>query len=242
MACSIAVKRPHEFEHGGAKLSPTGGDGGVPASKKLRPCSFGGAGLNINLDKMSLASSASSSSPWKGYRTKLPMMASSSSIPCLPPPPNLKRARQTFEEVSAKCKRSDKEMVDLVYNEYARIKRRKFEPSDEVSEDTTKAVMLEEELLRSPKTPTSPQPSSSTTAGSSKLGGESPSKKENVTITIKQAVVICERLLKQQEESLCGEYEQALIEKLQEQYNAYVKFSQDQLQSNNIDHSESYIS
>lgn len=216
MACSIAVKRHHDFEHYSSDSNST--DGGVPAAKKLRPCSFSpryaGASLNINFDKMSIATKHQ----WNIKQTTSTASSSSSSkTPCLPPSPNLKKARAEFEEAAAKLKPSSNQLLDLVYQEFSRMKRR------------TKLIHDDDEE------------SGADGEGADVASSSSP-KKENTQITLKQACMICERLLKQQEESLCGQYEQALVEKLSEQYSAYIKFSQDQLQSNNIDHSESYIS
>lgn len=109
------------------------------------------------------------------------------------------------------------------------MKRRKFH-DDEAADSSSASSLLQQQQGK--------EGGESSSAGE----GSSSPKKENQMISLKQACIICERLLKEQEETLCEDYEKALIEKLSEQYSAYIKFSQDQLQSNNIDHSESYIS
>ncbi|XP_043929048.1 akirin-2 [Protopterus annectens] len=66
------------------------------------------------------------------------------------------------------------------------------------------------------------------------LGGNStvvlsPSKKDQPLFTLKQVGMICERLLKEREEKIREEYEEILTSKLAEQYDAFVKFTHDQI-------------
>ncbi|XP_028411201.1 akirin-2-like [Dendronephthya gigantea] len=48
--------------------------------------------------------------------------------------------------------------------------------------------------------------------------------------TLKQVQLICERMLKEREKQLQEEYDKVLNQKLSEQYDAFVKFSHDQVQ------------
>lgn len=48
--------------------------------------------------------------------------------------------------------------------------------------------------------------------------------------TFKQVGLICERLLRDQENSLRQEYDKVLETKLAEQYDTFVKFTYDQIQ------------
>ncbi|CAF4443365.1 unnamed protein product, partial [Adineta steineri] len=48
-------------------------------------------------------------------------------------------------------------------------------------------------------------------------------------LTLKQVNIICARLLKEREEKLREEYDRILSNKLSEQYEGFVRFTQDQL-------------
>ncbi|ROL44007.1 Akirin-2 [Anabarilius grahami] len=60
-------------------------------------------------------------------------------------------------------------------------------------------------------------------------GSASPSRREQPLFTLKQVGMICERLLKEREEKVREEYDEILTTKLAEQYDAFVKFTHDQL-------------
>jgi len=85
-----------------------------------------------------------------------------------------------------------------------------------------------------PQGSTSPQ--RSPTLGLSTRGKEQPS------LSIKQVVLLCERLWKEREEKLCEEYDQILNEKLGEQYDSFLKFTQDQIIRKYQQSSCSYVS
>uniref|UniRef100_A0A665TEE1 Akirin 1 n=1 Tax=Echeneis naucrates TaxID=173247 RepID=A0A665TEE1_ECHNA len=53
--------------------------------------------------------------------------------------------------------------------------------------------------------------------------------KDQPSFTLKQVSFLCERLLKDHEEKIREEYEQILNTKLAEQYESFVKFTQDQI-------------
>ncbi|KAM3873045.1 LOW QUALITY PROTEIN: akirin-1 [Diretmus argenteus] len=86
-----------------------------------------------------------------------------------------------------------------------------------------------------------PSPSSSLAAPSSPPGGQQStllcvflcftgaSRKDQPSFTLRQVSYLCERLLKDHEEKIREEYEQILNTKLAEQYESFVKFTQDQI-------------
>uniref|UniRef100_A0A8C4PZZ9 Akirin 2 n=1 Tax=Eptatretus burgeri TaxID=7764 RepID=A0A8C4PZZ9_EPTBU len=55
------------------------------------------------------------------------------------------------------------------------------------------------------------------------------STRETGLLTARQVAMICERALKEREEGLREEYNRLLTEKLNEQYDTFVKFSHDQI-------------
>ncbi|TRY84467.1 hypothetical protein DNTS_035821 [Danionella cerebrum] len=72
-------------------------------------------------------------------------------------------------------------------------------------------------------------PDTHTQPSSSSTGSLSPSRLEQPLFTLRQVGLICERLLKEREEKVRDEYDQILTSKLAEQYDAFVKFTHDQL-------------
>uniref|UniRef100_A0AAY5KHH4 Akirin-2 n=1 Tax=Esox lucius TaxID=8010 RepID=A0AAY5KHH4_ESOLU len=73
-------------------------------------------------------------------------------------------------------------------------------------------------------------------------GAVSPSRKEQPLFTLKQVGLICERLLKEREEKIREEYDEILTTKLAEQYDAFVKFTHDQLMRRFGEQPASYVS
>ncbi|ROJ29278.1 hypothetical protein DPX16_13722 [Anabarilius grahami] len=59
--------------------------------------------------------------------------------------------------------------------------------------------------------------------------GASSLKKDQPLFTLRQVGYLCERLIKDHEEKIREEYEQILNTKLAEQYESFVKFTQDQI-------------
>uniref|UniRef100_A0A3P9IUE0 Akirin 1 n=2 Tax=Oryzias TaxID=8089 RepID=A0A3P9IUE0_ORYLA len=84
-----------------------------------------------------------------------------------------------------------------------------------------------------------PSPSSSLTAPSSPPGA---SRKDQPSFTLRQVSLLCERLLKDHEEKIREEYEQILNTKLAEQYESFVKFTQDQIMRRYGARPASYVS
>ncbi|KAL0967310.1 hypothetical protein UPYG_G00250590 [Umbra pygmaea] len=77
---------------------------------------------------------------------------------------------------------------------------------------------------------------------SSLPGAVSPSRKEQPLFTLRQVGMICERLIKEREEKIREEYDEILTTKLAEQYDAFVKFTHDQLMRRFGEQPASYVS
>ncbi|XP_036397885.1 akirin-2-like [Megalops cyprinoides] len=90
------------------------------------------------------------------------------------------------------------------------------------------------------------QPTASLLTGSAlpgtSSGAASPSRKEQPLFTLRQVGMICERLLKEREDKVREEYEEMLTSKLAEQYDAFVKFTHDQLMRRFGEQPASYVS
>ncbi|XP_068611325.1 akirin-1 [Brachionichthys hirsutus] len=82
-------------------------------------------------------------------------------------------------------------------------------------------------------------PSSSINAPSSPPGA---SRKDQPSFTLRQVSYLCERLLKDHEGKIREEYEQILNTKLAEQYESFVKFTQDQIMRRYGARPASYVS
>ncbi|XP_072399257.1 akirin [Diabrotica undecimpunctata] len=73
------------------------------------------------------------------------------------------------------------------------------------------------------------------TSDGSSSGGEScesPSRSEKPLFTFRQVGMICERMLREREVEIREEYDNVLTTKLAEQYDAFVKFTYDQIHRN----------
>ncbi|XP_019851261.1 PREDICTED: akirin-2-like isoform X3 [Amphimedon queenslandica] len=66
--------------------------------------------------------------------------------------------------------------------------------------------------------------------------------KDQPLFTMKQVTMICQRMLKEREETLKAEYDKILSAKLLEQYDAFVKFSHDQVERRFAESAFSYVS
>lgn len=72
--------------------------------------------------------------------------------------------------------------------------------------------------------------------------GASCVKKDQPSFTLRQVGYLCERLLKDHEEKIREEYEKILNTKLAEQYESFVKFTQDQIMRKYGARPASYVS
>uniref|UniRef100_A0A9J8A5T8 Akirin-2 n=1 Tax=Cyprinus carpio carpio TaxID=630221 RepID=A0A9J8A5T8_CYPCA len=114
------------------------------------------------------------------------------------------------------------QILSNIKQEYKRMqKRRHLESSFQQSESCC---------------PLEPQPHACTS------GASSPSRREQPLFTLKQVGMICERLLKEREEKVREEYDEILTTKLAEQYDAFVKFTHDQLMRRFGEQPASYVS
>lgn len=73
-------------------------------------------------------------------------------------------------------------------------------------------------------------------------GALSPTRKEQPLFSLRQVGMICERLLKEREDKIREEYDEILTTKLAEQYDAFVKFTHDQLMRRFGEQPASYVS
>lgn len=73
-------------------------------------------------------------------------------------------------------------------------------------------------------------------------GASSPPRKEQPLFSLRQVGMICERLLKEREDKIREEYDEILTTKLAEQYDAFVKFTHDQLMRRFGEQPASYVS
>lgn len=73
-------------------------------------------------------------------------------------------------------------------------------------------------------------------------GAASPTRKEQPLFSLRQVGMICERLLKEREDKIREEYDEILTTKLAEQYDAFVKFTHDQLMRRFGEQPASYVS
>uniref|UniRef100_I3MSZ6 Akirin-2 n=2 Tax=Marmotini TaxID=337730 RepID=I3MSZ6_ICTTR len=123
----------------------------------------------------------------------------------------------------------------ILYNikqEYKRMqKRRHLETSFQQTDPGCSSDAQPHAFLLSG--PASPGTSSATS---------SPLKKEQPLFTLRQVGMICERLLKEREEKVREEYEEILNTKLAEQYDAFVKFTHDQIMRRYGEQPASYVS
>lgn len=83
-------------------------------------------------------------------------------------------------------------------------------------------------------------PSGPTSAGTSTSSSQL--RKEQPLFTLRQVGMICERLLKEREDKVREEYEEILTTKLAEQYDAFVKFTHDQIMRRYGEQPASYVS
>ncbi|XP_011498838.1 PREDICTED: akirin-2-like [Ceratosolen solmsi marchali] len=116
-----------------------------------------------------------------------------------------------FGEIANKL--TPEKMAANIREEIRRLHRRKqlhFNPQSDSSD------------MEGPASPSSPSCSNSYSCSSNN--------KEKPLFTFRQVGLICERMLKEQETQIREEYDQILNMKLSEQYDAFVKFTYDQIQ------------
>ncbi|KAM8846241.1 akirin-2 [Synchiropus splendidus] len=146
------------------------------------------------------------------------------SSPVASPQKYLRMEPSPFGEVSSRL--STEEILHNIKQEYKRLqKRRHLESSFHQAEG---CCPLELQNF----------PSGSGTSS----GGSSPTRKEQPLFSLRQVGMICERLLKEREDKIREEYDEILTTKLAEQYDAFVKFTHDQLMRRFGEQPASYVS
>lgn len=85
-------------------------------------------------------------------------------------------------------------------------------------------------------------PSGSALPAETSSGASSPTRKEQPLFSLRQVGMICERLLKEREDKIREQYDEILTTKLAEQYDAFVKFTHDQLMRRFGEQPASYVS
>ncbi|KAG5334528.1 AKIRN protein, partial [Acromyrmex charruanus] len=109
-------------------------------------------------------------------------------------------------------------MAANIREEIRRLQRRKqlhFQPQTNSGDSSD---------MEGPSSPSGPSGSSLTLLSHNTSGKEKP------LFTFRQVGLICERMLKEQETQIREEYDKILHLKLSEQYDAFVKFTYDQIQ------------
>ncbi|RXN06152.1 putative arginine--tRNA mitochondrial [Labeo rohita] len=143
-----------------------------------------------------------------------PMSPSSSSAS---PQKYLRMEPSPFGRVSSAL--TTEQILSNIKQEYKRMQKRRHLESS--FQQTDSCCPLDSQ-------PHSSISSTATLPGASS-GSASPSRREQPLFTLKQVGMICERLLKEREEKVREEYDEILTTKLAEQYDAFVKFTHDQL-------------
>ncbi|XP_075270514.1 akirin-2 isoform X1 [Opisthocomus hoazin] len=146
-----------------------------------------------------------------------PASASSSSFAASSPQKYLRMEPSPFGEVSSRL--TTEQILYNIKQEYKRMQKRRhlennFQQTDPCCSTDAQPHAF---LLTGPALP-----------GTSSAAS-SPLKKEQPLFTLRQVGMICERLLKEREEKIREEYEEILTTKLAEQYDAFVKFTHDQI-------------
>ncbi|KAE8602942.1 hypothetical protein XENTR_v10014185 [Xenopus tropicalis] len=152
--------------------------------------------------------------------------------PLSPPGPSpqkyLRMEPSPFGEVSPRL--TAEQILYNIKQEYKRMQKRRhleasFQPTDP--------------CCSSEGQPQTFIPSGPTLPGTS---ATSPLRKEQPLFSLRQVGMICERLLKEREDKVREEYEEILTTKLAEQYDAFVKFTHDQIMRRFGEQPASYVS
>eukprot|EP00112_Aurelia_sp_Birch-Aquarium-sp1_P024166 Seg750.11 transcript_id=Seg750.11/GoldUCD/mRNA.D3Y31 product="putative protein C1orf108 A" protein_id=Seg750.11/GoldUCD/D3Y31 len=167
-------------------------------------------------------------------------------------PPVVSSPGQTSESISSPFyertpKISSDELSASVYEEWRRIqKRQKMTDMSSTSPGPSDRMSPNKGFWNPNAVPVNMMPFNCNFSGhlqtvnSPESGSRSP--KDHPMFTAKQVVMLCERLWKEREEKLRCEYEQVLHERLSEQYNAFLKFTQDQITRRYNEPTCSYVS
>lgn len=171
--------------------------------------------------------------------------------------------RQTSPFSSVTPKISPSQLAQNICQEWKRIKRRKRLEESFPEDATVSHPPVTSQMLYPSFPPT--QTSSSIDTFSPAVAYPSPSSfnftsspshhqttheeasgssrgKEQPLFTLSQVIMICERMLKEQESRIKEEYDKVLSCKLAEQYDSFVRFNQDQMRRRFGENTASYVS
>ncbi|XP_067947710.1 akirin-2-like [Watersipora subatra] len=128
---------------------------------------------------------------------------------------------------------SKEQLADSIRTEIKRLRRRKTKTITHTVGSVSQSDSSDGEL-----------PSASPSTSTSQTNCSHEQRKDTTPLfTFKQMTVLCERMVKEQTERLCEEYDQVLASKLAEQYEAFLKFNHDQIHSHFANSSDaSYLS
>ncbi|XP_071818473.1 akirin-2-like [Apostichopus japonicus] len=168
--------------------------------------------------------------------------------------------RQTSPFTSVTPKISPSQLAQNICQEWKRIKRRKrleeSFPEDVASHSSVTSQMLYPSFTPQTSSLATFNPAVGFPASSSFNFTSSASHhqsadeeaacssrgKEQPLFTLSQVIMICERMLKEQESRMKEEYDKVLSCKLAEQYDSFVRFNQDQMRRRFGDNAASYVS
>ncbi|XP_030629037.1 akirin-2-like [Chanos chanos] len=142
----------------------------------------------------------------------------------------LRNEPSPFGEVSYRL--TTEQILHNIKHEHKRMQKRKH--LDGSFQHTETCCSLESQTHASYLSGPTPQGTS--------MGALSPSRKDQPLFTLRQVGMICERLLKEREDKVREEYEEMMTSKLAEQYDAFVKFTHDQLIRRFEEQPASYVS
>uniref|UniRef100_A0A1A7WWK1 Akirin-2 n=1 Tax=Iconisemion striatum TaxID=60296 RepID=A0A1A7WWK1_9TELE len=147
--------------------------------------------------------------------------------PVSSPQKYLRMVPSPFGEVSSRL--TTEQILHNIKQEYKRLQKRRHLDSAFQQAEVCCPVELQNTQAGSPLPGTS-------------LGASSPNRKEQPLFSLRQVGMICERLLKEREDKIREEYDEILTTKLAEQYDAFVKFTHDQLMRRFGEQPASYVS
>ncbi|XP_071956468.1 akirin-2-like [Antedon mediterranea] len=163
--------------------------------------------------------------------------------PSTPPQQQCKKP-SPFENVSSKFLNRE-QLANSITIEWRKIQRKKkLAAEDSFSNCNVSETMASssQELVQSnyPDSPSSSAgPSTSMNTGNADAAA---GRKEQPLFTLKQVLIICERILKERDCQMKEEYEKILNEKISEQYDAFVRFTYDQIHRQFGQSTASYVS
>jgi len=238
-ACVTALKRSHDLENYGFDgLSP-----------KRQRCSSRGSyspkSNSLNLESLSLSNSTRSASPKAPSEFPTPKPIPDGEI--LERVTSIARSMKRRRELPSQKNLSPK--ADRI-----RVAKTTAGSSSSDSDDSTESVNTKfyKKIAKEAKSTSSVilsanQSATNATAKRCKSPDSTKSKlfsnpDTELRLTLRNVASIVESLLRQREESIREEYDKVLHEKLQEQYEIWCRYNQDQLQQHRPTSSSNYIS